>query len=301
LLRLFVPLINEATQEPSWEKRMLSRLSKDILGVNFGANALIHTGYEKMALRVEHSDVTFDLISSTDVAVSLNLSRTHAVDLSIDGRKSFAAPDVGTVTIVPPGARARVAIRGRAKAVLLSIPWGRICTAAMEMEIDPDRLEGMSTVHEHDAQLAQLIYALLLGNRPQNIIVDSIAKHLVHRTLTKTYRRARGGLSPVQLQRVLNYIDAHLADPLTLDLLAAKAQTSRFHFAHCFKTELGLSPYQYIIKRRVAHAIELLGEHNCTVAEVAAKAGFLHASQMAATMVRVVGVTPRILRTRILP
>jgi AraC family transcriptional regulator len=168
------------------------------------------------------------------------------------------------------------------------------------MEVDPARLEGMSAAHEHDPRLAKLIYVMLLGDRRQNIIMDSIAKRLVHRALPKACHLARGGLAPSQVRRVLNYIDAHIAKPLNLDLLAAEAETSRFHFAHCFRNELGLSPYQYIIRRRVAHAIELLGERKHTVTE-ATKAGFLHASQMAAAMRRVVGVTPRVLRSCILP
>src|SRR5262249_20780968 len=68
----------------------------------------------------------------------------------------------------------------------------------------------------------------------------------------------RGGLAPRQMRRVLDYINAHLADDLGLVELAAIAALSPNHFGEAFKVSVGKSPHRFVMERRVQHAMELL-------------------------------------------
>lgn len=52
----------------------------------------------------------------------------------------------------------------------------------------------------------------------------------------------RGGLSPFARRRIIEHIEAHLDEPLTLDRLARQSGLSTFHFAKVFKTALGIIP-----------------------------------------------------------
>lgn len=62
-------------------------------------------------------------------------------------------------------------------------------------------------------------------------------------------------------QRLVTYIDAHPEENLTLDHLSNVFFVSKFHIAHIFKENLGISVHQYIIKKRLSICREaLLGD-----------------------------------------
>ena len=61
-----------------------------------------------------------------------------------------------------------------------------------------------------------------------------------------------------QLSTVMQYIDDHLCSELSLEELADEAHMSRSHFSALFKQLNGLSPWEYIVSRRVSHAANLL-------------------------------------------
>ena len=44
------------------------------------------------------------------------------------------------------------------------------------------------------------------------------------------------------------YIDEHLSEDLSLERLAAELLLSKYHIAHVFKDEIGMSIHQYIPK-----------------------------------------------------
>ena len=50
-----------------------------------------------------------------------------------------------------------------------------------------------------------------------------------------------------QCATVKRYIDHHYKENLTLDELAEKVIISKYHMAHAFKREYGVSPINYII------------------------------------------------------
>lgn len=60
------------------------------------------------------------------------------------------------------------------------------------------------------------------------------------------------------LNRVLRYIDEHLADNLQLHDLARISHFSPFHFQRIFKALVTENPYEYILRKRLEKAIFLL-------------------------------------------
>lgn len=53
-------------------------------------------------------------------------------------------------------------------------------------------------------------------------------------------------------QNLLDYIEGHLDEELTLEHLAREFFVSKYHIAHIFKDNIGISIHQYITKKRVA-------------------------------------------------
>ena len=104
--------------------------------------------------------------------------------------------------------------------------------------------------------------------------------------------RHKGGLAPLQMRRVIDYIDAHLAEELGIIELAAIAGLSPHHFGEAFKTSVGTSPHRFVIERRVRHASHLLHDKDRSIAEVARAAGFSSQSHFTTNLRRVTGMTP---------
>jgi AraC family transcriptional regulator len=96
-----------------------------------------------------------------------------------------------------------------------------------------------------------------------------------------------------RLQPAFDYIQAHLAEDLTLRELAATVHLSPFHFARVFKQATGLSPHQYLLRRRVQRAQQLLGNPAVTVAEAAQAVGFADHSHLTRHFKRLTGAPPR--------
>src|SRR5258706_2958315 len=105
--------------------------------------------------------------------------------------------------------------------------------------------------------------------------------------------RAGPGLAPDKLQRVLAFIEQHLADPVRIERLAAAVHMSPFHFARLFKQATGQPPHAYLTARRVERAKELLSDACLPLIHVAANVGFQTQGHFTEVFRRHAGMTPR--------
>jgi AraC-like DNA-binding protein len=105
-------------------------------------------------------------------------------------------------------------------------------------------------------------------------------------------KRSCGALPRWRLRRALEYIDANLAEPITLGNLAAVAELSPMHFAAQFRMSTGIRPHEYLLRRRIERARELLLEHDSSIVEVGLSVGFQTQSHFTTVFKRFVGDTP---------
>jgi AraC family transcriptional regulator len=100
------------------------------------------------------------------------------------------------------------------------------------------------------------------------------------------------GLSRERLQRVRDYIEAHLDDRLTLSDIAGVACLSPYHFSRSFKLVVGVGPQRYVIQRRLDRAKTLLRRTSQPLAWIAQEAGFADQSHLSSIFRREMGMTP---------
>jgi len=103
---------------------------------------------------------------------------------------------------------------------------------------------------------------------------------------------AIGGLGALRLRRVADYIEARLAEDVSLSDLAAVAGLSTHHFGEAFKTSTGRSPHRYLIERRIRRGKELLLGADRSIAEVALAIGFASHSHFTDNFRKLTGTTP---------
>lgn len=81
-------------------------------------------------------------------------------------------------------------------------------------------------------------------------------------------------LPPWRLKRVLDYIEARLAEPIGLTDLAEVAGLSPFHFSRMFKLATGTTPYRHVRDRRLDTACRMLRETQLPIDAIASTCGF---------------------------
>ena len=104
------------------------------------------------------------------------------------------------------------------------------------------------------------------------------------------------GLPAWRLKRVLSYIDANLDKRVGLSQIAQAAGFSRMHFARQFRASTGLRPHEYLLRRRVEHAQELLVNSYSPVASIARASGFSTQAHFTSVFRRFVGKPPALWR-----
>lgn len=145
----------------------------------------------------------------------------------------------------------------------------------------------------------QLCREVSLRDRADRLCVEALAIDLAS-LLLREYSTAsaraktipRGGLTRNNAQRVVEYVEANLGRLVTVRELADVAELSTHHFVRMFKRSLGVTPYQYLLQRRVERAKELLRGKPASLAEVGLSTGFGSQSHFTSTFHRAVGATP---------
>ncbi len=108
--------------------------------------------------------------------------------------------------------------------------------------------------------------------------------------------KVTGGLAPYVLRNVLAYMEANLAQPMTLADLAQEAALSEYHFARMFTLSMKMAPHQYVMRRRMARAQELVRHTALPLTEIALACGFSSASHFSNRFKSALGMTPSQLR-----
>jgi AraC family transcriptional regulator len=174
-------------------------------------------------------------------------------------------------------------------------------SAAEGIGLDPDRATLAPRFQLKDPRIEHIGWALKAelesGYPSDRLYAESLgmalAAHLLRHYAPSRLLPKRGhGLSKRQLRRVIDHIEEHLDQSLSLADLAAAAGVSASHFKVLFKQSLGVPAHQYVVQRRVERAKVLLLQGRLAMSQVALEAGFAHQSHMARCMRRVLGVTP---------
>ncbi|WP_028943210.1 helix-turn-helix domain-containing protein [Pseudomonas vranovensis] len=104
--------------------------------------------------------------------------------------------------------------------------------------------------------------------------------------------RLKGGLAPHQRRQLIDYIESHLDQAITLGELAGRCNLSEYHFARMFRESFGLPPHQYVLARRLQLACRLLRLGDLPLGQVALQCGFASASHFSNRFRQALGATP---------
>ncbi|MCU0426110.1 MAG: AraC family transcriptional regulator [Candidatus Kapabacteria bacterium] len=92
---------------------------------------------------------------------------------------------------------------------------------------------------------------------------------------------------------VVEYIQQHITEPISVEQLSRIAYMSQPHFFRCFKQEFGISPTEFLIQERLRLAKEFLRNPRISVMDACFKAGFNSVNYFCSTFKKHEGLSPK--------
>jgi AraC family transcriptional regulator len=247
---------------------------------------------EGVSLSLQHYEQECDIVLGDPDA--------HIIAVEL-GEKDGSS--TGLITIVPE--RASVFIRVGPDSKVISI---RVTDAALSQvvgghgESSGQRIEPVACERQQEPIISALAASIWsasddsseFGQLEQQAALSAIIARVarLHATTSATVYRHKGGLSARQLRLLIDHINEHMGEPVTLEELANLAKISQSHLCQAFRQSTGSTPHQYHIARRIDRARLLLAETDLPIADIALIVGYGDQSQFGVAFRKSVGISP---------
>lgn len=149
-----------------------------------------------------------------------------------------------------------------------------------------------NTVHSKIVRLLEEIHSQRFGQDTQVTLCVNDLIFYLNRLAYEQNEPARITGELDLYQKLLEYIEDHLDEDLSLESIASEFYVSKYHIAHIFKDRLGMSIHQYITKKRLSLCKEaILGAASIT--EVYQSFGFSDYSSFFRAFKKEFGMSPK--------
>ena len=145
-------------------------------------------------------------------------------------------------------------------------------------------------------EIEGILSAMLAEYKSRKPAWESVVDSYFNILVTKMMRKTGLGIKKEDVdgmwQELSEYIDENLDSELSLSSLAAKYFYNPSYFSRIFKEKFQVSFVEYVNKKRIDHALELLCESALSVEEICARVGFSDRSNFYHAFSKYVGSTP---------
>jgi AraC-like DNA-binding protein len=210
--------------------------------------------------------------------------------------------------IIGANRNARELLRSAGQQLLSPLPFSQIFDAPeppSSARPGSDAPTQLCSVHDGAAWCALITPpSIISSSAPQRPVgPEEVADHTRPRLELVSYlmrrepsRPVKGALPLRMLRRMREYIDRNLNEPISLDDMAHVVGISTSHFSRSFRKAVGLTPHDYIVRRRVARAQQLLLNTELRLADIALQAGFSDQSHFTRRFREHLGMPPQVYR-----
>jgi AraC family transcriptional regulator len=230
--------------------------------------------------------------------------RNMNMRLSVAGRTvQDGVVTPGMVHVSEPATSVHCHFRGPYDVLHLHVPNDLIAECARDMPGRQVAALRSAAPPANDLAVERLGRALLdadqVGGSFGQLYADSVSVAIVARLLASAGKasdqeRPRvAELARWRLKRAIDYVDAHLDEPVRLADVAAAAGLTRMHFAAQFRAATQQSPHEFLLRRRIERAQEMLAETTMSVVDIALSVGFQTQAHFTSVFKRFAGRPPQ--------
>ena len=211
----------------------------------------------------------------------------------------WLAVSPGAMILTPPDTACEFIADAPAHVLAVAIPKPEIeeFTRETGARIEVEREESF-----RDSRLSQALVGLwheLADDAPAGLVADQLMRTVLATLAGRGGRRLPTGrerLPSHTVRRLRDYVESRLACDIHVTELAEVADLSPAHFARAFAATVGMTPFRYVMTRRLARAKELLEGTRRSALDIALDVGFKTPSHFTSRFRREFGVTPRAIR-----
>lgn len=151
-------------------------------------------------------------------------------------------------------------------------------------------------VTDEDGQMRTMMEMFVLAGKGENeILIKGLSYALLGLAIERAgVTRARAGEQTQLIRDVLQYLEEHIAEPLSVESVAKAFGYSKSRFSHLFNDRLKCTLPAYVRQLRCQHAARMLKETELSVLDIAMRTGFDCPQTFYRAFKQCYGVTPMV-------
>ncbi|CZF86373.1 helix-turn-helix domain-containing protein [Grimontia marina] len=215
-------------------------------------------------------------------------------EFELSGRGSLVGPGQGC--LVSESELHSFSGVGQNEILVINLPESALL-GEMSMKDKVERLFERDAYFQLDSQAQTLVKALtseMIANPHDAMLGSACADTL----LCVMERHFREQIAPRRHGHRLNidiidlYIRQHISRKISVSQLAGSVFLAESQFHQLFKSQMGMTPHQYVLKKRFELAQELLSTSELNLAQISDSCGFASQSGFTSAFTRAFGVSP---------
>ena len=237
--------------------------------------------------------------------VLVNLKETpHRVENWRDGIHRDFIYYPNEIVVTPAGVKSGWRWHARSKVIVITLDPKRLEAFAhseVGVLLTDRQLRDLPQFEDAEicAAAVMLMDALEAGGAGSDIMFESLARVFLVKLIQK-YGEERSGdavfsksYTAAHHRRVLDLLEARFGAPIGVEEMAVEAGLSPSHFSRVFKTVIGETPYQFLMRYRVERAAEMLADPARPLIDVALACGFSDQPHLTRLFKQAYGQTPK--------
>ncbi|MDN3612110.1 AraC family transcriptional regulator [Vibrio ostreicida] len=214
-------------------------------------------------------------------------------EFEVSGFGSVVGPGQGCVVTSGSG-HAFGGVVGQSDILVLNMPVSSSDDALMLQKLN--ELKQQDTYFQLNGQIQKLIQMLVteMQSNPEDLLLSRACNDTVVALLQRhmsAFATARKD-SRFDLELIDRYIERHLSQKISVAQLAGSVFLGESQFHSLFKQQMGITPHQYVLGKRIDMARLLIEKGELSLGQVAELSGFSGQSTFTHTFSRLQGISP---------